>query len=59
VDFDAIIQLLITQSAFVKYLRRNENTFEQCISYLKTSRNLMIQLGGRSVVIFSLSLVSS
>jgi hypothetical protein len=31
---------------------------KQCISYLQTSRTLMIQLAGTSCIIFSLSLVS-
>jgi hypothetical protein len=34
------------------------NTMKQCISYLHFSRKLMMQLGGRSCIIFSLSLVS-
>ena len=34
VDFDATIQLLIMYSAFVKYLRKNENTMKQHISYI-------------------------
>jgi hypothetical protein len=58
VDSDAISQLLIIYSVFVKYLRKNGNTMRQCISYLQTSRKLMIQLGGRPCTIFSLSLVS-
>jgi len=58
VDFDAAGQLLIIYSAFVKYLRKNGNTMKQCIISLQTSRKLMIQLGGRSYIIFSLSLVS-
>ena len=33
VDFDATGQLLIIYSAFVKYLRKNENILKQCISY--------------------------
>ena len=57
-DFDAAGQLLIIFSVFIKYLRKNGNTMKQCISSLKTSRKLMIQLGGRSYIIFSLSLVS-
>jgi hypothetical protein len=58
-DFGATTdQLLITYSAFVKYLRRNGATTKQCISSLQTSRNLTIKLGGRSCIIFSLSLVS-
>jgi hypothetical protein len=34
VVFNATEQLLITYSGFVKYLRKNGNTIEQCISYL-------------------------
>jgi len=34
VDFDATDQLLITYSAFVKYLRKNGNPMKQCNSYL-------------------------
>jgi len=34
VDSDAIGQLLITSSVFVKYLRKNGNTMRQCISTL-------------------------
>jgi len=58
VDFDATVQLLIIHSAFVKYLRKNGNTTKQCLSCLYTPRKLMIHLGGRSCIIFSLSLVS-
>jgi len=32
VDFDAAGQLLIIDSAFVKYLRKNGNAMKQCIS---------------------------
>ena len=35
VDSDAIGQLLITYSVFVKYLRKNGNTMRQCISFKK------------------------
>jgi hypothetical protein len=56
VDFDATGQLLFGHSAFVKYLRKIGNTTKQCISTLQTSRKLMIQLGGRTCIIFSLSL---
>jgi hypothetical protein len=45
-DFNATGQLLIIYTAFVKYLRKNGNTMKQCISYLQTSKKLMIQLGG-------------
>jgi len=56
-------RLLIIYSAFAKYLRERErekkrNTMNQFISSLKTSRKLMIQLGGRSDIRFSLSLIS-
>jgi hypothetical protein len=44
VDSDAIGQLLIIYSVFIKYLRKNGNTMRQCISSLQTSRKLMIQL---------------
>jgi len=54
VDFHATGQLLI-YCAFIKYLRKNGNTMKQCISFLYTSRKPMIQLGGRSCIIFSLS----
>ena len=37
VDFDATGQLLITYSAFVKYLLKNGNAMKQCISYLQTT----------------------
>jgi hypothetical protein len=57
VDFEATGQLLIIYSAFFKHLRKNGNRVEQTISYLQTSRKLMIQLGGRACIIFSLSLV--
>ena len=50
-DFDATCQY----SAFVKYLRKNGNAMKQFINYLYTSRRLMIQLEGRSCVIFSFS----
>ena len=58
VDFDTTSQLLTIYSAFVKYLRKNWNTTKQYISSLQTSRKLMIQLGRRSCITFSLSLVS-
>jgi len=58
VDFDATGQLLFIYCAFVKYLRKNGNTVKQCITSLLSSGKLMIQLGGRSYIIFSLSLES-
>jgi len=58
VAFDATGRLLIIYSAFAKYLRKNGNTMKKFISSLYTSRKLMIQLGGRSYIRFSLSLIS-
>jgi hypothetical protein len=58
VDFDTTGQLPIIYSAFVKYLRIIGNTKRQCIGSLYPARKLIIQLGGRSCIIFSLSLVS-
>ena len=57
VGFDATGQLLIIYSAFIKYLRKKWNTMKQCISYLHC-RNVYDSVGGRSSIIFSLSLVS-
>ena len=37
--------------------KKNGNTMDQCNSYLWTSRQFMIQLGGRYCIMFSLSLV--
>ena len=48
VDLDATCQLLIIYSAFVKYLRNNGNKMRQYISYLLTSRKLMVQIGESS-----------
>ena len=56
--FDVTDRLLIIYSAFAKYLRKNGNKMKKFNSSLKTSRKLMIQLGGRSYIRFSLSLVS-
>ena len=39
-------------------LEKKGNTMKQCIRYLQTSRKLLIPLGGRSCIIFSLSLAS-
>ena len=57
VDFDAAGQLLIIYSAFVKYLRKNGNTSKSVLTLYRL-RKLMIQLGGISCIIFSLSLVT-
>jgi len=43
VDFDAICQLLIAYSAFVRYLRKNGKTKKHCIGSLLSSRKLMVQ----------------
>ena len=60
VDFDATGQIMIIYSAFVKYLKKkNENKMKHFISHLQTSIKPMIQSGGRSCIIFLLSLVSS
>ena len=40
------IIILDFDTAFAKYLIKNGNTMKQCISSLKTSRKLMIQLEG-------------
>ena len=58
VDFDATGQLLMIYSAFVKFLRKNGNTLKQCISYLYTLGKLVIQLGERTCILFSVSVVS-
>jgi len=58
VDFNVTGQLLFIYSAFVKYLRKNGNKRRQCIGYISTEIKPMIQLGGRSCIIFSLNLVS-
>jgi hypothetical protein len=50
-DFDARVQLLIIYAAFVKYLRKSGNIRKQFISYLKTSRNQIIQLGRMSCTV--------
>jgi len=49
---------MIKDSSVVKYLRKNGNKMKQCISYLYTSRNLMVHLGGGSCIIFSFNVVS-
>jgi hypothetical protein len=58
VDFEAVGQLLIIYFALVKFWRKNWNKMAQCISSLLVSRKLMIQLVGRSNIIFSLSMIS-
>jgi hypothetical protein len=58
VDFNVTGQLLFIYSAFVKYLRKNGNKSRQYFSFISTEIKPMIQIGGRSCIIFSLSLVS-
>jgi hypothetical protein len=43
---------------FLRILQKNGSTVRQCISYFEASRKPMIQLRGKSCIIFSLSLVS-
>jgi hypothetical protein len=43
VNFDPKGQLMTICSAFVKYLRKKGDTMKQCISYLQSSRKLVIQ----------------
>jgi len=50
VDFNAPYQLLVLLSTFVKYVRKNRVFID--------FRKLLIQLGSKSCIIFSLSLVS-
>ena len=58
-DCDASGQQLIIYTAFVKYLKKMGIKRRSVSSaYMQTSRKVMIQLGGRSCIIFSLSLVS-
>jgi hypothetical protein len=57
VDFEATGQILIIDSALVKYLKKLEYT-ESVHSSLYIGRKSMIQLGERSFMIFSLSLIS-
>jgi len=57
-DFDSTDQLLIIYSEFAKYFRKNGNTTKQDINSLQIARKLMIQLGGKSSIILSLSFVS-
>ena len=52
---DATSQILIKNSACVKYLRRYGNKKKQCASYLYTSKTPMVPLGGMYCKIFSLS----
>ena len=56
-NFHAISQLLIIYSAYIKYFRKNGNKVKQGIDYFYTARKPMIQLGGRSGIIFLSSLV--
>ena len=58
VDLNIPGQLPIIYFAFIIYLRKKGHTMKQCSTNLQTSRKPMIQLGGRSCIIFSSSLVS-
>jgi len=58
VTFDATGGLLIIYFAFAKCLRKNGNKMNQFIKSLLSSRKLTIQLGWRSYIRVSLSLVS-
>jgi len=58
VDFDTTDQILVIYSAFVKYVRKNWNKIKQFFGYLWTPIRRMIQLGGKSFIIFSQSLGS-
>jgi hypothetical protein len=49
---------LIGHSAFVIYMKINGNTVKQYISCVYSSSKILIKLGGRTCVIFLLSLVS-
>jgi predicted Zn-dependent protease len=59
VDLYAKGQMLIIYSALVKYFRKNENTSSASAIYRLQESLYVIQLGGRSCIIFSLRLVSS
>jgi hypothetical protein len=39
-------------------VKKNRKTVKHCISYSQTSRKSMVQLEGRSCIIFSLSLAT-
>jgi hypothetical protein len=49
---------MIIQSVFIQYLTKNGNKMKHYISYLYTSGKPIFQLGGRSCITFSLSMVS-
>ena len=57
-NYDITNQLLIVHSAFVKYLRKNENTMKQCTRYLdfKKAHDPVSMTG--SCIILSLDLAS-
>jgi len=59
VDWDATGQLLIIYSAFIKYYRKNENKEGSASAICRLLEILyVIQLGGRSCIIFLLRLLS-
>jgi len=53
VDFDIPGQLPIIYYALIIYLRKKGHIMKQCNINLQTSTMPMIQLGGRSCIIFS------
>jgi hypothetical protein len=60
VNLDATGQLLIVYCAFLKHFRKNENTINYSSPVSRLQKSLyMIQLGGRSCIIFLLCLVST
>jgi hypothetical protein len=57
VDLVATDQLMIIYS-FVKHLRKNENTMKSALDIHRLKESLyVIQLGGRSCMIFSMRMV--
>jgi hypothetical protein len=48
----------IIKSAFIKRLRRSENTKGRCSNYIQTSKNPMIYFGERFWIMLLLNLVS-
>jgi len=58
VDLDVTGQLLIIYFAFIRYLRKNGNTIRQVHQQSVNFKKPYDQSGGRSCIIFSLSLVS-
>jgi len=57
-DFKVIAELLIIHSAFVKYLRKMGIKQSSASALYRLPITFMIQLGRRSCIILSLSMVS-